>query len=451
MTNRNLTFYGGAATTTGSMIRLEAAGARVLLDAGLFEGNLAASTAKNRALPLDPARLDAILLSQAGLHYAGRVPQLVRHGYSGPVYATPATRDLAAVLHTETALERFGGDGDPMYSIDDVVATQALVVGQPYHRAVHLRRNLVFEFADAGHVPGSASIEIRTGEGGSHRMIYSGCLGRPGSPVLGDPEPLPGEVDTLIIGGPFAHARHPSFADAASRLAEVIHETIARGGQVIVPAATVGPCREFVRVVQELWRDGRIPEIPIWLDTPAPISHATLLRLHPDSIPRGASAFVAANGPFDEALVRQGAAEGGRQALDALDTPAIIIAPSEMGDTGRAAHHLRRCLGEARHTVLLLSFQEEGSVGHQLEVGAHAVTIEGETISVLARIESCPAYSGFADGEELRQWIRALGGPVKRAFVVHGDDLSVAMMVTILREEGVRDVIVPREGESFPF
>ncbi len=451
MTGRNLTFYGGAATTTGSMIRLEAAGARVLLDAGLFEGNLSATAAKNLALPLDPSKLDAILLSQAGLGYAGRVPQLVRHGFRGPVYATPATRDLAAVLHTETALGRFASGGEPMYHIDDVVATQALVVGQPYRRAVHLRRNLVFEFADAGHVLGSASMQIRTGEGGSHRIVYSGCLGRPGSPLLGDPEPLTGEVDTLIIGGPFAHAKHPSFADAAERLATVIRETVARGGQVIVPAASVGPLHEFVRAVQQLWRDGAIPEVPIWLDTPAPISNATILRLHPDSIPRGAAAYREAGGPFDEALVHQGGAEGGRAKLDALDGPAIILAPSEMGDTGRVAHHLRRCLGEARHTVLLLSFPEEGSVGHLLEGGAHAVTIEGERVEVLARIEPCYAYSGHADGEELRAWIRQLGGPVKRAFVVHGDDLAVAMLVTILREEGVRDVIVPREGESFPF
>lgn len=451
MTTRNLTFFGGAATATGSMILLEAAGARVLLDAGLFEGNLEETALKNRELPLDPAKVDAILLSQAGLAYAGRVPQLVRHGFSGSVYATPATRDLAAVLHTETALAHEEQGDAPPYTLADVVTAQALIVGQPYHRAVHLRRNLVFEFVDAGHILGSASIELRTGEGGSHRIVYSGCLGRPGSPLLGDPEAIPGEVDTLIIGGPFAHASHPMFADAQQRLATVIRETVERGGQVIVPAASVGPVHEFVRAVQELWRRGRIPKLPIWLDAPAPISHSTILRLHPDSIPRAAAAYQAAGGPFDQVLVRQGGAEGGREEVDALTEPAIIVAPSEMGDTGRAAHHLRRCLGDTRHTVLLLSFQEEGSVGEQLMGGATEVTIEGQPVDVRARIESLPAYSGHADGEELRGWIRSLVGPVKRAFVVHGDDLAVAMMVTILREEGVRDVIVPREGESFPF
>jgi metallo-beta-lactamase family protein len=451
MTTRNLSFFGGAASTTGSMILLEAAGARILLDAGLFEGNLAETAAKNRELPLDPTKVDAILLSQAGLAYAGRVPQLVKHGFAGTIYATPATRDLAAVLHTETALARANGSGEPPYSLAHVVAAQALTVGQPYRRPVYLRRNLVFEFADAGHVLGSASIELRTGEGGSHRIVYSGCLGRPGSPLLRDPEPLPGEIDTLIIGGPFAHAKHRMFSEGQQFLASVIHDAIQHNGQIIVPASSIGPVHEFVRAVQELWRRGAIPEIPIWLDTPAPISLSTLLRVHLEAIPNGHDAYAGVGGPFDQALVRQGGAEGGRAAIDKLEGPAIIVAPSEMGDTGRAAHHLRRCLADTRHTVLLLSFQEEGSVGHQLESGNDHVTVEGQSVEVRARIERLHGFSGHADGEELRGWLRSLVGPIKRAFVVHGDDLAVAMMVTILREEGVRDVIVPREGESFPF
>ena len=447
---RTLTFFGGAATATGSMIMLEAAGARVLLDAGLFEGDLDEAAAKNRELPLDPARVDAILLSQAGLTYAGRVPQLVRHGYRGPVYATPATRDLAAVLHTETALS-LEDAGEAPYGLSDVVLAQGLVVGQPYHRPVHLRRNLVFEFADAGSILGSASIELRTGEGGSHRIVYAGCLGRPRSALLGDPEPLTGEVDTLIMGGPFAHAGHRHFDEAGQYLASLIREAVARGGHILIPAASVGPVHELVRAIQALYHKGEIPAIPIWLDAPAPIHLGTVLRLHPEAIPRGEAAYTTADGPFDLSLLRYVLTDQDRAELDQLTTPAIIIAPSEMGDSGRAAQHLRRLLPEPRHTVVLISFQEEGSVGQQLEDGAGQVNVGGAQVSVAARVEALHAFSGHADGEELRDWIRKLGGPVRRAFVVHGDDLSVAMMVTILREEGVRDVIVPREGESFPF
>src|SRR5690606_4400691 len=149
-------------------------------------------------------------------------------------------------------------------------------------------------------------------------------------------------------------------------LAAIINTTVERGGQLIVPAASVGPVHEFIRAVQELWRRGMIPALPIWLDTPAPISHSTILRLHPEAIPRGEHAYLAPGGPFDQTLVRQAGAEGGREALDAHTGPAIIIAPSEMGDTGRAAVQLRQRLPDDRNTVLLISFQEEGSVGHQL-------------------------------------------------------------------------------------
>ena len=449
---RTLTFFGGAATATGSMILLEAAGARVLLDAGLFQGNLAQAEAKNRELPLNPEKVDAILLSQAGLAYAGRAPQLVRHGYTGPIYSTLGTHDVAAILLPEAALElqRLRGK-DALYQLSDALSALARFVGQPYQRTYHLRRNLTFAFHDAGHMLGSASIELRTGEGGSHRIIYSACVGRPGSSLFPDPRTAPGEVDTLIIGSPFAHASHPMFSDAQQRLAAIIAEVVARGGQLIVPGATLGPAQELVRVVQDLRHRGAIPEIPIFLDTPTPVSLATMMRLTPETLLDPARAYTSANGPFDQSLVVAVPDQAARDALDTRPGPAIIIAPSETGDSGRSAHHIRRCLGDPRHTVMLISFQEEGSLGGILLEEPASVAINGETVERHAKIEAMPAYSGYADGEEMRGWLRALGGPIKRAFVVHGDDLSVAMMVTILREEGVRDVIVPRRGESFPF
>ena len=446
---RTLTFFGGAATATGSMILLEAAGARVLLDAGLFQGNVAQAEAKNRDLPLDPDTVDAILLSAAGLAASGRAPQLVRHGFDGPVYATPASRDSAAVLLSHTALE-LTRHGHQLYELADVFATQRLTVGQPYHRALHLRRNLVFEFTEAGHTLGSASIELRTGEGGSHRIVYSGSVGRPGSALFRDPAPNPGEVDTLIIGSPFAHLRHPSFGDARHRLAEIINESVARGGLILIPAVALGPVQEIIRAVQQLWHAGEIPEIPIWMDTPTPVALPTMLRLHPETIAANEDAYANEAGAFDRSLLHY-LPFGKPDFADTVQGPAILVAPNETCDSGRSAHHLRRCLGDARHTIVFISFQEEGSVGRLLEDGAESVELDGEVIERKASIETMTAYSGFADGEEMRAWIRALGGPVRRAFVVQGDDLAVAMMVTILREEGVHDVIVPRKGESFPF
>jgi len=446
---RTLTFFGGAATATGSMMLLEAAGARVLLDAGLFQGNVAQAEEKNRDLPLDPAKVDAILLSGAALAAAGRTPQLVRHGLRGQIYATPATRDCAAVLLAHTALE-LGARGDTIYGLNDVIATQRLTVAQPYRRAVHLRRNLVFEFTEAGHTLGSASIELRTGEGGSHRIVYSGSVGRPGSTLFRNPSPNPGEVDTLIIGSPFAHLQHPSFSEARQRLAAIINATVQRGGLILVPATALGPVQELIRTVQQLFHAGTIPEIPIWLDIPTPVALPTMLRLHPETLAAPEEAYASESGAFDRSLLKY-LPHGNPDFADTITGPAIIVAPNETCDSGRSAHHLRRLLGDARHTIIFASFQEEGSIGRMLEDGAVSVDLGGERLERRATIETMAAYSGFADGEEMRSWIRSLGGPVRRAFVVQGDDLAVAMMVTILREEGVRDVIVPRQGESFPF
>ncbi len=449
---RTLTFFGGAASTTGSMIQLEAAGANVLLDAGLFQGNLAQAEAMNRELPLDPARIDAVLLSQAGLAYAGRAPQLVRHGYAGTIYSTPGARDVASILLPETALEleRLSGD-EALYRLPDALKTLTQFVGQPYGRTHHLRRNLTFAFHDAGHVLGSASIELRTGEGGSHRIIYSACIGRPGSSLFSNSQVESGEVDTLIIGSPFAHAAHPMFADAQQRLARVITQVVERNGKLIIPASALGAAQELIRTIQDLWHRGVIPEIPIFLDTPTPVSLTTMLRLTSETLADPARAYETTNGPFDESLIVNVVTAAERDALDAHAGPAIVIAPSESGDSGRSAHYIRRCLSDTRHTIMFISFQEEGSVGRLLLEDAERVEIGGETVERHAAIEAMPGFSGYADGEEMRAWLRTLGGPVKRAFVVHGDDLSVAMMVTILREEGVRDVIVPRRGESFPF
>ena len=212
----------------------------------------------------------------------------------------------------------------------------------------------------------------------------------------------------------------------------------------------ISTVQEFVRAVQQLWHAGSIPEIPIWLDTPTPVALPTMLRLHPETIVANEAAYANEAGAFDRSLLHYMPPERPDFA-DTIEGPAIIVAPNETCDSGRSAHHLRRCLGDARHTIVFTSFQEDGSIGRLLEDGAASVELAGQVVERKATVESMTAYSGFADGEEMRAWVRALGGPVKRAFVVRGDDLAVAMMVTILREEGVRDVIVPRIGESFPF
>jgi metallo-beta-lactamase family protein len=224
-----LTFWGAAGQVTGSMHLLEAAGARFLLDAGLFQGHRAQTHELNARLPFDPRRLDGVVLTHAHIDHSGRLPLLLRHGFHGPIYTTPATRDLCAVMLLDAAhiqekdheyLQRRGKAGpasEPLYNHPDAVAVQELMVGVPYRRITHLRKHLALELVEAGHILGSASVDLRITEGAHHRILYSGDIGRSGLPIIRDPEPPSGPVDTLIVESTYADRDHESVAGAEER------------------------------------------------------------------------------------------------------------------------------------------------------------------------------------------------------------------------------------------
>src|SRR5918996_4851823 len=270
-----LSFYGAAGQVTGSMHMLEAAGGRFLLDAGLFQGRRSETHDLNLRLPFDARRVDGVVLSHAHIDHAGRLPLLVRDGFHGSIHTTPATRDLCAVMLPDAAhiqekdfefLQRRGKAGaqsEPLYSVADAVATQELMVGVPYHRITHLRKHLALEFLDAGHILGSASLDIRITEPRGHRLVFSGDIGRSGLPIIRDPEPPSGPIDTLIIESTYADRAHESVADAETRLGEAVRRVASRGGKVLVPAFALGRCQGVVYSLPQLWRAGKIPEIPI--------------------------------------------------------------------------------------------------------------------------------------------------------------------------------------------
>src|SRR3954470_20467419 len=225
-----ITFWGAAGQVTGSMHLLEAAGARILLDAGLFQGRRAEAQALNARLPFDARRIDGVVLSHAHIDHSGRLPLLVREGFHGPVYGTPATRDLSAVMLADAAhiqekdyefLRRNGQglpESEPLYALRDAIAVQDLMVGMPYRRILHLRKHLALEFLEAGHILGSATVDLRMSEGVNQRLVFSGDVGRSGLPVVRNPEPPSGPIDTLVVEATYADRQHESFDDAETRL-----------------------------------------------------------------------------------------------------------------------------------------------------------------------------------------------------------------------------------------
>ncbi len=455
-----LTFHGAAGEVTGSMHLVEAAGARVLLDAGLFQGRRAEAHARNIETSVDPRRLDAVVLSHAHVDHVGRLPLLVRRGFHGPIYATPATRDLTAVMLADAAqiqekdaewLRRRGklGPAEPLYGVADALAAQELMVGLPYRRMFHLRKHFTVEFTDAGHILGSASVDLRVADPAPHRVVFSGDIGRSGLPIVRDPQPPEGPVDSLIIESTYADRTHESVDDAERRLGELVCRVAARGGKVLVPAFALGRAQEVIYSLHRLWRSSAIPEIPIYVDSPLAIDLTAVFRLHPEIFDRRELLVDEGTPLFDFPLVRYVRDVAESKRLNALAGPAVIVAASGMAESGRILHHLTHNLGDHRNCVLFVGFQAEHTLGRRLQEGREIVRILGEEVVRRAEVVTIGGYSAHADRNELRAWVRRLGGPVRRAFVVHGEAPALEAMAALLREEGVREVVVPRHGESF--
>ncbi len=461
MTAIRLTFWGAAGQVTGSMHLLEAAGGRFLLDAGLFQGHRARTHELNARLPFDPRRLDGIVLSHAHIDHSGRLPLLVRHGFHGPIYATPATRDLCAVMLPDAAriqekdheyLQRRGKAGpesEPLYNLPDAIEVQELMVGVPYRRITHLRKHLALEFVEAGHILGSASMDLRITEGGHHRIVFSGDIGRSGLPIIRDPEPPSGPVDTLIVESTYADRDHETVAGAEERLGEAVRRTVARGGKVLIPAFALGRVQEIVYSLHALYRARRIPEVTVYIDSPLAVDTTTVFRMHPEVFDEREQLIAEGIQLFDFSLVRYVRDAEASKALNVLRGPAIIIAASGMAESGRILHHLAHGIGDHRNLVLFVGYQAEHTLGRRIQSGAEVVRIFGQDYPRRADVETIGGYSAHADRAELRAWIRRLGGTIRRAFVVHGEAQALGAMATILREEGVREVVLPKHGEVF--
>jgi metallo-beta-lactamase family protein len=461
MSATRITFWGAAGQVTGSMHLLEAAGARILLDAGLFQGHRADTHTLNAQLPFDARRIDGVVLSHAHIDHSGRLPLLVREGFHGPVYSTPATRDLSAVMLADAAniqekdyefLRRKGPvrpESEPLYALRDAIAVQDLMVGVPYRRILHLRKHLALEFLEAGHILGSATVDLRATEGGPQRLVFSGDIGRSGLPIVRNPEPPSGPIDTLVVESTYADRDHESFDDAESRLGAAVRRVADRGGKLLIPAFAVGRAQELIYSLHRLHRDGQIPDIPIYVDSPLAIDITTVFRMHPEVFDRRERLIETTNELFDFPLIRYVRDVADSKGLNTSPGPAVIIAASGMAESGRILHHLAHGIGDHRNLVLFVGFQADHTLGRRIQAGQETVRILGQEYERRAEVESITGYSAHADRNELRSWVRRLGGPVRRAFVVHGEPPALEAMSTILREEGVRDVRIPKHGESF--
>ncbi len=462
MSERQITFWGAAGQVTGSCHLVEMHGHRVLLDCGLFQGHREASRHLNAELPFDPRQIDSVILSHAHLDHAGRLPLLAAHHYDHSIHATPATRDLSAVMLADAAQiqesdfawlrkkGRAGPGSEPLYTASDAIRVQELMHGHPYCRPFQVNdTGFRATYFDAGHILGSASVVLEGGREGDPRIVFSGDIGRWGQPIIRDPAPPPGPIDVLIIESTYALRQHPDMSGTEAELGALVRKVVGRGGTLLIPAFALGRTQEMVYALHELLRNGEIPEVPIFIDSPLALEATDVFRMHPEVFDHREELIKETSKIFDHHMVRFVRSVEESKRLNGLKEPAIIIAASGMVEAGRILHHIINHGDDPKNCIVFVGFQAQHTLGRRIKEGRNPVRIYGEEREIRAEIASIEGYSAHADRDELRRWVREQGGPIRRAFCVHGEPDALEGMRKLLLEEGVEQVEVPKHGERF--
>lgn len=461
-----LEFFGAAQQVTGSMHILHLSDGAVALDCGLFQGPRAWSREMNRTFPVPPRTIRAVLLSHAHIDHSGKIPQLFRYNYNGPVYATPATCDLCDVMlldsahiHEEDARfwnERRARSKDeeiePLYTQDDARRASKHFQCVPYEQQQEFAPGCTVRFIEAGHILGSACVVIElNGQGPKQRILYTGDLGRFDIPILRDPaNPLP-EVDYLITESTYAGKRHTDASGMGDSLAKIIAETRARGGKVIIPAFSVGRTQNIVYCLSLAMAEGKIEPLPIFVDSPLSTSVTEVFRKHPECYDAEAREFwLDEGGIFGQHRVTYITAVEESKALNELHDPAVIIAASGMCEHGRILHHLKNNVEDERNTVVIVGYQAKGTLGRRIVEHEPELKIFGRKYHLEARVEVLNGFSAHADEADFERLLAPIAPKLKAAFVVHGENDRLEHMQRMLSEAGCKEVIAPEPGQRFP-
>jgi len=459
-------FLGAARTVTGSKHLLRTAHANVLLDCGLFQGRRQEALERNRAVDVDVRAIHAVVLSHAHTDHAGALPVLVKAGYEGPIYATPATRDLCAaqlldaamtqqadVRYINRIIERDGAameTVEPLFSEADVVRALEQIIAVPYHRSVPIGAGVALTFFDAGHSLGSAISALDVDEGGKgRRLAFTGDLGRRHTPILGDPE-VPPHVASVIMESTYGDRTHEPIDATISELAASVLRAFERGGKIIIPAFALDRAEELIYALTGLVRDKRVPPIPIYVYTPHVVSLADMLRLHVECCRESVRArIVSQSSPFESASLRYVSSAEESKAIDTASGPAIIIAASSMCEDGRVVHHLARTIEEPRNMVIMVGFQAMNTLGRRIVDRHPKVRVFGAERPVRAEVVVLDGFSAHADQPELLSWVTAVRahGPLDQIALVHGEPAAQKAFRAQLQERGFAHVGIPMKGE----
>ena len=458
-------FQGAARTVTGSMHLLHVNGMRLLLDCGLFQGRRAEANERNRNFPFDPDSIDALVLSHAHIDHSGNIPHLVKAGFRGPIYCTPATRDLCEVMLLDSGyiqekdaefinkklLKQGEPRIEPLYGPADAVQALKYFRSVPYDTEFDAMANVRCAFVDAGHILGSASVRMSIQSNGTTKTLgFTGDLGPRNLPIVRDPKFL-GNVESLISESTYGGTQHDPPDGKSEQLCNDIRRTVERGGKIIVPAFSVGRTQDIVFALHTLFDQGKLPRIPIFVDSPLAVNATDIFKKHPECFDEETYRHITLqHDPFGlNQLTYIRSVEESKQ-LNDRQTPCMIIAASGMCEAGRILHHLANTIGDPRNTILIVGYQAENTLGKKLVDKFEEVKIFGNVYQRKAEVVVHNSFSAHADGNGLLNYIAQFDKrQLHRVFLVHGEYERQLELGNGLANQGNSTVEIPVRGQKF--
>jgi metallo-beta-lactamase family protein len=453
-------FHGAAQTVTGSQHLLEINGHKLLLECGLYQGKRKEAFNRNRHFHFDPSSVDAVILSHAHIDHSGNLPHLVKLGYDGPIFATPATAHLGNILlmdsghihesHAKYENKKRARRGeppiDPLYTQVDAAAVAQCFAAIPYERDFNPIPGVTAKFVDAGHILGSAAVILDIEEKGrKFRLWFSGDIGRRDLPLLKDPV-LPYDVDYLLMECTYGDKTHHDPQLAFDELREVVGKTVARGGKVIIPAFAVGRTQELVYNLHQMLDNGDIPKIPVFVDSPLAVNATDIFRAHPEVFDAETKDFIqndqhhAALG-FDLLTYTRSVEES--KAINDVKGPAVIISASGMAEVGRILHHLKNNIEDPNNTILIVSWQAPHTLGRRLADRVDEVRIFRKYYQRRAQVETIGGLSAHGGQTFLKEYALASQDTLKKIFLVHGEKRGAVPFMDLMKAEGIPDIHFP--------
>jgi metallo-beta-lactamase family protein len=455
--------YGANREVTGSNHLLDVDGTRILIDCGMFQGKRVIAEQKNREFLYDPTTIDTVVLTHGHCDHSCRLPYLAANGFKGNIYATPATRDIAGLIMSDTAhiqekdaewmrKKKIYGDKEPfqpLFGIKDVIKVLEQFITLNYHREFTVADSIKCTFFNAGHILGSAMPLFDIG--GGRTIGFTGDLGRKGTPIIHDPEQLP-SVDYLVCEATYGNRLHDPIEDACRQLCEVIRETVERGGKVIIPAFAVERTQDLIYYLHQLVNAKKLPKVEIYVDSPMAFNATSIFRVHQECFDESVREefLIQDKNPFGFETLHYITNVSESKQLNEKKEPMIIISSSGMCEAGRILHHLKNNIEDPKNTVVIVGFMAEDTLGRKIVERQPEVKIFGQMYKLRARVKILNTFSAHADSNDIKEFVGKMDlKKLKKVFLVHGEDEELVKMKEHLLGIGVKAVEIVETAKEY--